>query len=58
MKEKFLAVRLSQTEKIRLVKAAKKTGCSISDFVRRILWKELADSPKIEKSSERTGLGG
>ncbi len=41
MREKFLAVRLSKVEKLRLEKAARKAGCPISDFVRWALRREL-----------------
>jgi hypothetical protein len=37
MKTKFLAIRLSATEKDRLEKAAGEFGCSKSEFVRHLL---------------------
>lgn len=42
MRSEIVSIRLSQVEKKRLKKAAKKNGIPISDLIRRLLWKQLA----------------
>jgi hypothetical protein len=50
----ILSVRLSKVEKAGLIKAAKKVGCPVSDFVRRVLWRELGSTAPAEKAVQIT----
>lgn len=51
MKDQFIAIRLSSTEKRLLEKGARKAGCNVSDYIRTVLRcvsMGLVKTPKLE----------
>lgn len=55
MRKSFVGFRVSQQERRRLDKAAKKMGIPLSDLVRRLLWLALEVDLTVKAGQTREG---